>query len=710
MVDVGKVVVSYVKQHWPEISAMAKRVFGDVKEAVQDVVKVVSFIWEHFGDQIVSQTKIAWEFIKKYLGGVFQTIQGMVEIITGLLHGNFGKMWEGIKDMFSGQTKVIQAVFEAGLKTLVNLAATLGEAARQALLKPIATLAGAVAGHIADVGRAITDKFSAAAGWGEGLATHIKDGVTGGLKGIGAGAWDVVNNVGEFISGKAGTIRDWGEGIGTKIKNAVPAAIVGIGNEAWDKINNVGEFIAGKAGAVKEWGANIGNWIKNAAPAALVGIGNAAWDKINNIGSAITDKAEAVKGWGDHLANLIEAGLRGGLHIGAAIADGVDRAWGAVKEAFGDLKDKIVHWLRSAFDWFSPSGLFEELGQDMMHGLAKGIVGKAAHPLEALKWMFKIVGKAFPGNWQDWLQNVAGAGVGLVRSAVGTNAPSEIIGGATGNALAMAEWMDSVLNHYPYTWGGGHAQIGQPSRSTGLSPHGHWYPGVGFDCSGFVSGALHAGGMLNSVLVSGDFGSWGANGPDPRGVSVAYNPDHTYLNLRGRNYGTGWGVNGGPGTDGTGFDMSGRYGWSHWPGGLRGTSSYAGPDTLEPLSNPGDFAARETFLGLGSAAAGIMPTAGPNNLVGALGGGNVGGFWKGTAFAPGGWAMVGEKGPELMYVPRGSQIIPNGRVPGGSTANSPGGGDMTIHVPISLDGQLVADVVQKQLLRKQARNGTTGLV
>jgi heme exporter protein D len=34
------------------------------------------------------------------------------------------------------------------------------------------------------------------------------------------------------------------------------------------------------------------------------------------------------------------------------------------------------------------------------------------------------------------------------------------------------------------------------------------------------------------------------------------------------------------------------------------------------------------------------------------------GFASGTDFAPGGLAMVGEVGPELMYVPRGSQIIP----------------------------------------------------
>src|SRR5206468_2794671 len=37
------------------------------------------------------------------------------------------------------------------------------------------------------------------------------------------------------------------------------------------------------------------------------------------------------------------------------------------------------------------------------------------------------------------------------------------------------------------------------------------------------------------------------------------------------------------------------------------------------------------------------------------------GFAMGTSSAPGGWAVVGERGPEIVKLPRGSQVIPNGR-------------------------------------------------
>lgn len=39
------------------------------------------------------------------------------------------------------------------------------------------------------------------------------------------------------------------------------------------------------------------------------------------------------------------------------------------------------------------------------------------------------------------------------------------------------------------------------------------------------------------------------------------------------------------------------------------------------------------------------------------------GYADGTSFAPGGWSVVGEKGPEIIRLPRGSEVFPNGVIP-----------------------------------------------
>jgi DNA-binding transcriptional MerR regulator len=57
--------------------------------------------------------------------------------------------------------------------------------------------------------------------------------------------------------------------------------------------------------------------------------------------------------------------------------------------------------------------------------------------------------------------------------------------------------------------------------------------------------------------------------------------------------------------------------------------------------------------------------AGLIDLYGAYHGGtSTHGFANGTNYAPGGMALVGEKGPEIVNLPRGSQVIPNHQIAG----------------------------------------------
>ena len=64
-------------------------------------------------------------------------------------------------------------------------------------------------------------------------------------------------------------------------------------------------------------------------------------------------------------------------------------------------------------------------------------------------------------------------------------------------------------------------------------------------------------------------------------------------------------------------------------------------------------------------------SAGPITLGGASGPAPF--FASATNFAPGGLSVVGEKGPELLNIPRGSQVIPNDVLKGGM-----GGGNVTV--------------------------------
>ncbi|MFZ1155687.1 MAG: hypothetical protein WAN93_12365 [Solirubrobacteraceae bacterium] len=109
---------------------------------------------------------------------------------------------------------------------------------------------------------------------------------------------------------------------------------------------------------------------------------------------------------------------------------------------------------------------------------------------------------------------------------------------AGGNAIA----------DFPYIWGGGHGS----------------FIANGYDCSGSVSYALAAGGLLSSPLVSGDLANWGEAGPG-RWITIYANAGHTFMDV-----------------DGMWFDTAGRSGpyASRW---LVSTPPLAGYAVRHPI-------------------------------------------------------------------------------------------------------------------------------
>lgn len=72
------------------------------------------------------------------------------------------------------------------------------------------------------------------------------------------------------------------------------------------------------------------------------------------------------------------------------------------------------------------------------------------------------------------------------------------------------------------------------------------------------------------------------------------------------------------------------------------------------------------------------------------------GFASGTDYAPGGMALVGENGPELVNLPRGAQVVPND-----VARRSAGGGGTTIQYNINAAGADSGTVARIQAVLAQ---------
>jgi hypothetical protein len=99
----------------------------------------------------------------------------------------------------------------------------------------------------------------------------------------------------------------------------------------------------------------------------------------------------------------------------------------------------------------------------------------------------------------------------------------------------------NIIARSPYVWGGG---------------HGKWLD-EGYDCSGSVSFALAAAGLLSGPLASGPLMSWGEAGPG-KWVTIYANQGHVFMEVAGIR-----------------FDTSGqRVTGSRWQNATRSTSGF----------------------------------------------------------------------------------------------------------------------------------------
>jgi hypothetical protein len=115
-----------------------------------------------------------------------------------------------------------------------------------------------------------------------------------------------------------------------------------------------------------------------------------------------------------------------------------------------------------------------------------------------------------PGLWTG--PEVAGAKAVLLAdgtAAAPAGAPAQV---------KQAIWAANSLQELPYRYGGGH--------NLDFDVDG------GADCSGTVSFALHAAGLLKTPLDSGSFMSWGVKGKGAW-ITVFTNPGHAYVKIAG---------------------------------------------------------------------------------------------------------------------------------------------------------------------------------
>ncbi|MFC7382846.1 phage tail tape measure protein [Sphaerisporangium rhizosphaerae] len=77
-------------------------VFSAIGEVVSTAVDLISAIWDEWGDEIMSTVTTVLDTVLGFVEGGLELVKGVFETVTGLITGDWEKVWQGIKDVVHG--------------------------------------------------------------------------------------------------------------------------------------------------------------------------------------------------------------------------------------------------------------------------------------------------------------------------------------------------------------------------------------------------------------------------------------------------------------------------------------------------------------------------------------------------------------------------------------------------------------------------------
>jgi hypothetical protein len=118
--------VGAVKQNMPVIQGAfqsIRTIITDVLDAIrvhiQNVTRVIQFIWSRWGNQITAVARTVFGIIIKVIGNALKVVSGIVKVVTGLMTGDWRKMGEGFKTIALALAS-IQRVIWNGIKSALT--------------------------------------------------------------------------------------------------------------------------------------------------------------------------------------------------------------------------------------------------------------------------------------------------------------------------------------------------------------------------------------------------------------------------------------------------------------------------------------------------------------------------------------------------------------------------------------------------------------
>lgn len=300
---------------------------GDVKSSLAGIIDIGRKLWDVFGDNFLAILKNALKTMRDVFQGVAKAFGGVVDLIAGVLTGDWGRAWDGIKNIFGGVWDAMTALLKGAITQWKELV--------KAALEAIGGVIKGAAGLIKDAAKAAFN------------------GVVDGIKALAsayasAGKWIVDQHI-AAIKAAVAAVKEVGGWIVNRIVDglkATTAAIATVGG--WIK-NRISDSLTAAVDTVK----SVGGWVINRiidglkeATAAISTVGG--WIR-NRIMDGLNLAVDSIKGLGGWVINRVVDGLKASVDaigsVGGWIRNRISDGLNAAKDGFLGLGGSVIGWI-----------------------------------------------------------------------------------------------------------------------------------------------------------------------------------------------------------------------------------------------------------------------------------------------------------------------------------------------------------------------------
>jgi hypothetical protein len=94
--------VGWIEDNWPKVEKAIAPVIERIMAVLDIFVTVATALWDKFGSTIILAARQAWQFVSGLFRAYVTILGGIVDLITSLLTGKWGKAWDAVKQIING--------------------------------------------------------------------------------------------------------------------------------------------------------------------------------------------------------------------------------------------------------------------------------------------------------------------------------------------------------------------------------------------------------------------------------------------------------------------------------------------------------------------------------------------------------------------------------------------------------------------------------